>query len=118
MSIDFTFQAEDANVVYSVLNGLMLGGLLTTMGFSFSTSKIGFRVTILIIVILFSVLGAGYIGIEITIPLLEYPTWASNTPDGLYFVVANWYVFAALVIVSFATEAETTVTEIGWNKIF
>lgn len=108
IQIYITVDAESANLVWTVINSLLLYMYFTCLGFSRGISKISWKMLVLVVLIVVIISGLGYLGLDIVfnLPIFIWKTYSTNTISGAYFFTLNAGLWTVVFFLSFTIEGE------------
>lgn len=96
------------SVLYYILNSLLLGLYLNTIGFNMSLTTIRTKIILLIVIIIIIAIGIQGISFRITVilPFLTHYSYQPNAIDGILFFSDNVAFLISLYLMSFLLESD------------
>jgi len=94
------------SIIFTILNGLVMGVYLNTIGLTSSSKKANMLVVFMIIWIVFSCIGLFGFRITLNFEIFLYKSYTSNTAEGILFFVSNLPYLALIFMLSHLIEGE------------
>ena len=109
INIQIIFNSQEANLIFTLINGTLLGIYLQILGFSTSLSKIWQRGLVFAITVVFYLVISMFIGLRLTfnVDFLIAKSFTTNTAETADFLLFNLVFFTAVYGLSFFSEGET-----------
>lgn len=111
-NVYFTLNDPEANFVFSLSNGMMLGAYMAIL-YSGNISSKTLKIIIFLTTIIMAILGVG-IGFcfEVYLPTFVVQKFASNTEDGILFFTGNIALLSLIFFASLFAESESDTIEV------
>lgn len=108
INIGITVNDENGSIVFSLLNGMIMGMYLTALGWSLGASKWWQKLVLILIIGIYLYLGFTYIGFKFCTNLSFFlvKCYETNTPAGIEFFLGNILLFGFIFAITFVTEGE------------
>lgn len=109
LRISIFIGSKDSSIVFTVLNALVFGAFLNSLGlFNYGIRKKNWKYIFMFIFIIVMLLGFGYFNIEIQCNFwfLAYKTYSTSSGKGIAFFVLNFYLWFAIYFLSFLVEGK------------
>jgi len=107
--IVFTAGSEESSILYTLLNALVFGVFINSLGiFNKGIKGLKIKLGILIVAIIVVLTGFGYFDVQIHFNLwfFAYKIYSSSSAHGIYFFWLNLYFWSIIYFISFITESE------------
>ena len=106
LNIYVTFNAAESSLIYSLLNGLLLGAFVAIL-VNVSTMNRYVKIIVVVFVLIFALIGIAVgIGVQIFLPLFHPQVFESNTVKGIDFLIGNLAILTLIFFASLITESE------------